>query len=741
MLHTAGKAARSRKLWVVGRALVLCATVVMCVVGASRASASSWSVQPAPPPTLPSGQLSALSCASQKACTAVGSSVNSVGGTVGLAERWNGRAWSVQPTPNPNGGFSAVSCPSRNACMAVGGDVVERWNGRTWSIRRAGLSGAALNGVSCWSPRGCVVVGQTFNTDAQGGAAFTARWQRNKWSVQSLPSVGAFGDSLSGVSCTSAAVCMAVGSSVVDSSGDTATLAERWNGRGWSVQGSLDASMFDQLTAVSCASATICTAVGSVSGLSGFDRPLVERWNAGRWSFELTARPAGATGGALVAVSCASPRACTAGGSFTSHAGTTLGLLERWGGAKWSIQSPHRPAPATVGALSAVSCPSAAACTMIGSGQNGAEILAVRRNGRSWSSRTVPDPLGPVPSVLNGVSCASATACVAVGYLTATANGPPTPLAEAWNGNRWTPEIPPSPAGAAGGQLNAVSCASASKCTAVGSFSTTAGGSPIELIEVWSAGSWQVQAAPQPSDSALAGVSCGSLTACVAVGSSANHTLAEVWNGSSWTIESPPDPSGAGSSQLNSVSCSSATVCTAVGYVGELNGGFDSTLAEAWNGSSWTTQNTPNASQTQGNGVNIVNDQLNGVSCVSPTACTAVGTNSDRTLAERWDGSSWTVQPTPNASLVSASVLNAVACASSATCTAIGFARTEPNGGEVDHALAEAWSGGTWTTESTPDPTGKKLNQVSCASAVVCTAAGSTTTSAGVHLPLVERFS
>jgi hypothetical protein len=88
--------------------------------------------------------------------------------------------------------------------------------------------------------------------------------------------------------------------------------------------------------------------------------------------------------------------------------------------------------------------------------------------------------------------------------------------------------------------------------------------------------------------------------------------------------------------------------------------------------------------------------ELNSVSCTSATACTAVGDydplafpgGSSQTLGERWDGTSWSLQATPNRPVdsVGRSYLNAVSCASSALCTAVGG---EQNTGG---ALVEQWT-------------------------------------------------
>src|SRR5205085_942105 len=141
----------------------------------------------------------------------------------------------------------------------------------------------------------------------------------------------------------------------------------------------------------------------------------------------------------------------------------------------------------------------------------------------------------------------------------------------------------------------------------------------------------------------LSGVSCTVATACTAVGSYRNSagtsvTLAEAWNGTSWAVHGTPNPTGAESSGLNGVSCTAATACTAVGSYTN-SAGTRATLAEAWNGTTWAIQSTPNPT-------GVGDSALKGVSCTAATVCTAVGfyTNSAGTslnLAERWNGTTW----------------------------------------------------------------------------------------------------
>ena len=121
---------------------------------------------------------------------------------------------------------------------------------------------------------------------------------------------------------------------------------------------------------------------------------------------------------------------------------------------------------------------SASACTAVGDHKNGAGAFvtfAERWNGRRWAIQATPNPPGGLTSSLFGVSCASASACTAVGDYK---NGAGTfvTFAERWDGRRWAIQTTPNPPGAHHSSLFGVSCASASACTAVGDYTSDAGG-------------------------------------------------------------------------------------------------------------------------------------------------------------------------------------------------------------------------------------------------------------------------
>jgi hypothetical protein len=333
----------------------------------------------------------------------------------------------------------------------------------------------------------------------------------------------------------------------------------------------------------------------------------------------------------------------------------------------------------------------------------------------TWSVVPSPNPESGF-NILTAVSCLSPGACTAVGYDRHT-------VIESWNGAKWSVVPSPTPRGELSVSLDGVSCVSATACVAVGYYEPRSGGASFKaFIESWNGTSWSVVLSPHPASSStvLSGVSCLSAAACTAVGSyypldsGQFKTFVESWNGSTWSVVPSPSP-GTEYNALNAVSCVSATACTAVGYH------YDTpteprTLVESWNGSVWSVVPSPN--RPSGN-------FLYGVSCVSAAACTAVGYHGDRrstrALIESWNGATWSLVTSPNPGS-DYDNLYGVSCPSAAACTAVG---KYSNPG-VDQTLIESWNGTKWSVTHTPSPgTRDSLNGVSCASAATCTAAGS----------------
>ena len=188
-----------------------------------------------------------------------------------------------------------------------------------------------------------------------------------------------------------------------------------------------------------------------------------------------------------------------------------------------------------------------------------------------------------------------------------------------------------------------------------------------------------------------------------------------------WTVT--PTPNVAARTSLFGVDCSSANSCIAVGEAtfGHLSPFDSAAVAERWDGTSWQIMPTPT---TPGS--------LFGISCPQPSVCFAVGT-----LHELWDGTSWSIQPNPPDVQ---GLLGDVSCSGLLACTGVGYVSTAT--GANIRTLAERWDGSGWHVQSTPNITGSDtsdLSGVSCPLRRTCTAVGQSVTGQ-VASPLVERW-
>ena len=362
----------------------------------------------------------------------------------------------------------------------------------------------------------------------------------------------------------------------------------------------------------------------------------------------------------------------------------------------------------------------------------------------AWRVQSVPKP--PGSTFLQGVSCPVRGDCTAVGF--STSHGNPHPLAEHWDGSTWAIEPVPQPAGALQTTLYGVSCASATSCTAVGTYypQPAPGRGYQPLAEQWDGTRWTIQPTPIPAGSPQAqlyGVSCASVTSCTAVGfyyvdaGGNSGPLAEHWNGTRWAIQPVPLPPLASAAQLEGVSCPTASDCTAVGEYSQLNPNTG-LFAAHWNGTGWAAQVLPHPAGTY--------FLLLAVSCWQPGRCAAVGgafNGNGRpatSVVERQTGTSWALQQD---AAPAHTTLYGVACPSAQSCTAVGgdvLTWPPPSPGA---AAAERWNGTSWARQATPGPArayGADMYAVSCLGPAYCTAVGSyVTTGSHIGKPLAEH--
>jgi hypothetical protein len=312
--------------------------------------------------------------------------------------------------------------------------------------------------------------------------------------------------------------------------------------------------------------------------------------------------------------------------------------------------------------------------------------------------------------------------------------------------------IVPSPNSSSTDQdsLQSVACASPTDCWAVGYllnnhlvFQT--------LIEHWDGSVWTLAASPDTSillSNFLLGVACPSPSECWAVGEQIVHAgsdetqfsqgepLIERWDGSSWTIFSsaPVQTTGA---TLTGASCTSVDDCWAAGYSGVVSLGPDvprpapdQTFTVHWDGSSWTVVPSPNADNSQ-SGFNV----FSGVTCETASECWAVGNDADpsQTLVEQWDGSAWYIVASPSPS--SSNFLSGVACSAATACVAVG--ETSGSG-----PILERFDGALWAVapETDTPSADDALLGAACDSASQCVAVGLSLPSSGADQTVIYQW-
>lgn len=343
--------------------------------------------------------------------------------------------------------LDGIWCASQESCLAVGTNLngpsplAETWNGSTWKkvtvVLPVTTASGSLYRLSCLSAKHCVVAGQYLQS------ALADTWTGSGWKPATPPGPPGPGTYLIGISCRSAASCVAVGSYT----GKKASVAysdilsgTTWVGKAVPVP---KGTFLSQLEDVSCPSATFCVAAGYAVFANGSSSAVIDMWNGKTWSAMKSATlPAGYFGHLLNGVSCASPRSCVAVGEEGKPSGV-IAISEIWNGKTWRYVKLSWPKGVRNAQLNEVRCLSAGHCAAVGlTGQNPVSnyltgrAAAVVWNGKAWQAQSVPAPANGKFSVLYGLYCQKSF-CAAAGQTgpIGTANG--TGLAGFTTGASW----------------------------------------------------------------------------------------------------------------------------------------------------------------------------------------------------------------------------------------------------------------------------------------------------------------
>ena len=275
------------------------------------------------------------------------------------------------------------------------------------------------------------------------------------------------------------------------------------------------------------------------------------------------------------------------------------------------------------------------------------------------------------------------------------------PIPEHWDGSTWTVTSD-------GGGLYAlygIVALDPTDAWAVGWASTGYLYRDTVLITHWDGTSWTDVRSPGKLGAApwLAGIDAVSADDIWAVGGSRGRSLIEHWDGSSWSVV--PSPNAGSESVLDAVSFDAPDDGWAVGRGWRQRPSgrtFTRPLLVHWDGTMWTRMTRPR-------GV----EMLSSVAALAPNDVWAVGSAGSNATAVHWDGDVWATVPTPSAG--SSSAFASVAATGTADVWAVGSQRSGP--GAALRTLVERWDGSMWRSDPSPN-VGPKDNALYAVSAV-----------------------
>ena len=322
-------------------------------------------------------------------------------------------AWHAYDTPHaPESPVDAVSCPSPSLCVAGdnAGDVLVSTDptaGRTaWTLVQLSVSSpGAITGVSCPTVSFCVAVdipGDVFwSTDPTGGPG---AWHANTANVAT---------GMGGVSCASPTLCVAVGGETAYTSTDPAA-AVAW--RATPLR-----PIPDVLTGVACPSTTLCV-VASSAGQVLTSRDPGDPSPA--WT-PPTSLPGAAGVDFVSGLNCPTTGLCAAVTESNSGDKVFLTTDPAAGGAAWTAQPVSNPVW--------VSCAGPTLCLALAGanprsfrGDDAVTSTDPTDAAPTWSTTTA------LPAQPSLVTCPTTSLCVAFDRQTAVTSSAPTGATSAW---------------------------------------------------------------------------------------------------------------------------------------------------------------------------------------------------------------------------------------------------------------------------------------------------------------------
>lgn len=210
-------------------------------------------------------------------------------------------------------------------------------------------------------------------------------------------------------------------------------------------------------------------------------------------------------------------------------------------------------------------------------------------------------------------------------------------------------------------------------------------------------GHWTVNTSPNPgTNNVLDGVAAVTKNDTWAVGYTDNQTLTEHWNGNSWSVV--PSANESAQDQLVAVTAISKSNVWAVGSNGDPLS-TSQPMAEHWNGSAWSLTIVP---AVGGSSQFASVARIPGSSNVWAVGHSTDINNVDHTLIEFWNGTTWSIVPSPDGSANGSDLLGVTATSANSAWAVGTF---QDNAGNFE-SLIEHWNGHVWKVVASPNVQG-----------------------------------
>ena len=177
------------------------------------------------------------------------------------------------------------------------------------------------------------------------------------------------------------------------------------------------------------------------------------------------------------------------------------------------------------------------------------------------------------------------------------------------------------------------------------------------------------------------------------IGLGNGNQVIEHFDGTKWSISPGPTFQPTDQHSLESITAISASDIWAAGFILTNNGQSLFPLFEHFDGTSWTAFETLSQNAT-----------MFGISAHATNDAWAVGTVAfSQTAIEHFDGSSWSTVPSPNAGL-GFNVLTGVTALAPNDVWAAGYFTRDVNSTRPAKTLIEHWDGTKWSIVPSPNP-------------------------------------